>query len=115
MPIQDNEASNKENSKSIWTQKEKENSVSLYGCEILLEKCTVEETKTKSLPNDAYIVTYYDEGELCRDMTRSSKKANIFDMYWDKIREDLVSITFGYGVVNPLTWGYQAPKSKKRK
>lgn len=114
MSIKKETASNKE-TKSIWSLQEKELSRSRYGCEILLEKCTLEETRNKQLPNDAYIVSYYDEGELCYDMTRAGKRANIFDMYWDKIREDLVSITFGYGVVNPLTWGYQAPKPKKRK
>ena len=41
--------------------------------------------------------------------------ANIFDMYWDKFREGLKSIDFGYGRVNPRLWGYQSPKTKKRK
>lgn len=115
MPIQNNEASNKENLKSIWSQQEKNNSVSLYGCEILLEKCSLEETKNKYLPSDAYIVTYYDDGEICYDMTRSGKIANIFDMYWDKIRNDLVSISYGNGNINPRMWGCQSPKNKKRK
>jgi hypothetical protein len=36
-------------------------------------------------------------------------------MYWDKFRENLKSIGFGYGRHNPKTWGYKAPEKKKRK
>lgn len=115
MPTQKDEASKKENTKSMWSQHEKDNSVSLYGCQILLEKCSLEETKNKNFPKDAYIVTYYDDGEICYDMTRSNKVVNIFDMYWDKVRGDLVSISYGNGNINPKLWGYEAPKTKKRK
>jgi len=36
-------------------------------------------------------------------------------MYWDKIRSNLNKIDWGYGRINPKLWGYQVPKSKKRK
>lgn len=110
------ETSNKENrNKKFWTDEEKEKSISLYGCEILLEKSTPEDLKNKNLPNDTYIVSYCDNGVFCCDLVRSTKKSNIFDMYWDKVRTDLINIEYGYGTVNPKNWGYQAPKNKKRK
>jgi hypothetical protein len=36
-------------------------------------------------------------------------------MYWDKFRENLKSIEWGYGKVSPKIWGYKAPEKKKRK
>jgi hypothetical protein len=36
-------------------------------------------------------------------------------MYWDKFRENLKSIEFGYGRINPKLWGYKTPEKKKRK
>jgi hypothetical protein len=41
--------------------------------------------------------------------------ANIFDMYWDKFGDALKKIEWADGRVNPRLWGYQAPKTKKRK
>ena len=115
MPLEKNQAFNKENKKSIWSQEEKELSGSLYGCEILLEKCSLEDTKNKNLPSDTYIVSYYCDEQVCCDLTRSGKMSNIFDMYWDKIDNNLISITYGNGAISPRNWGYQSPKNKKRK
>ena len=33
-----------------------------YGCEILLEKTTLEKAKDKSFPTDAYLIWYIDDG-----------------------------------------------------
>jgi hypothetical protein len=103
-----------ENYNLTWTAHERESSKSVYGCEILQEKCSKAELKNTQLPNDTYIVSYYQDGKLFHDLVRG-KRVKIFDMYWDKIRENLLKIDFGYGRINPKLWGYQAPKSKKRK
>jgi hypothetical protein len=97
-----------------WTSTEKETCKSRYGCEIILENGSYDDVRTKEAPNDAYIVKYLVDDQICFDLTRGTR-TRLFDMYWDKFREDLKSIDFGYGRINPKLWGYQAPKTKKRK
>jgi hypothetical protein len=97
-----------------WTSAEKETCKSRYGCDIMIENGSYEEVCTKDAPNDAYIIKYLVQDKICFDLTRGSK-IKIFDMYWDKFRENLKSIDWGHGRVNPKLWGYQAPKTKKRK
>ena len=109
------EAPVKEDLMYNWTPAEKENSRKKYGCEILVENGTWEQVCTKEAPNDARIVTYEVDGITCFDLTRSQKAVNVFDMYWDKFREGRKGIKYGEGRHNPKTWGYQAPKTKKRK
>ena len=98
-----------------WTAQEREVCKSRYGCEILKQNCTLEEAKDTNVPNDAYIVTYMREGKKCYDLTRTSKRVNIFDMYYDNLGPVVIDIDWGYGKINPKIWGYRAPEKKKRK
>ncbi len=87
-----------------------------YGCEILLEKTSLEKAKDSSFPNDAYLIWYIVDGEQHIDLTRCPKKVSLFDMYYDKYGPGAVQkIDFGYGRVNPKLWGYKQPEKKKRK
>ena len=87
-----------------------------YGCEILLEKTTLNKAKDSSFPNDAYLVWYIVDGEECIDLTRGAKRVNLFDMYYDKYGPGSVKkIDFGYGRVNPKMWGYKQPEKKKKR
>jgi hypothetical protein len=87
-----------------------------YGCEIILENTSIEKAKDSSLPNDAYLIWYIVDGEEHLDLTRTSKRVNLFDMYYDKYGPGAVQkIDFGYGRVNPKLWGYKQPEKKKRK
>ena len=89
-----------------------------YWCEIILEKTTKEKAEDKSLPTDAFNVTYVVEGETRLDVTRSEKMMNVFDMYYDRYGKDCVQkIDYGHGTVNPGMWKYKSPtkKVKKRK
>ncbi len=89
---------------------------SQYGCEILLEKTTIETTKDPSFPSDAYLVWYIVDGEESIDLCRAAKKVSLFDMYYDKYGPGSVQkIDFGYGRVNPKLWGYKAPEAKKKR
>jgi hypothetical protein len=97
-----------------WTSTEKETCKSRYGCDIIIENGSYAEVCTKEAPNNAYIIKYLVDDKICFDLTKGSRN-KLFDMYWDKFRENLKSIDFGYGRHNPKTWGYQAPKPKKRK
>jgi hypothetical protein len=87
-----------------------------YGCEILLEKTTLEKAKDSSFPSDAYLIWYVVDEEEHIDLTRCSKRVNLFDMYYDKYGPGSVQkIDFGCGRVNPKLWGYKQPEKKKRK
>ena len=89
-----------------------------YWCEIVLEKTTQEKALDRTLPTDAFNVTYVVEGQTYLDVTRSEKMVNVFDMYYDRYGKGAVQkIDFGHGTINPGQWGYKAPpkKVKKRK
>ena len=88
---------------------------SKYSCEIILSKTTIDKAKDKSLPSDAFIVKYILEGKNLIDVTRSGKQSNVFDMYYDKYREGLKKIEWGYGTVNPSQFGYKKPEKRRRK
>jgi hypothetical protein len=87
-----------------------------YGCEILLEKTTLQQTKDPSFPNDAYLVKYVVDGKEHLDLCRGGKRVNVFDFYYDKYGQgSLVDISWGYGRVSPRSWGYKAPEAKKKR
>jgi hypothetical protein len=99
-----------------YAKKEKEILPHEYGCQIILEKTTIEKAKDPSFPNDAYLIWYIANGEKYIDLTRCHKRVNLFDMYYDKYGPGAVQkIDFGYGRVNPKLWGYKQPEKKKRK
>ena len=86
-----------------------------YGCQILLEKTTLEAAKDKSFPNDARLIWYIVDGVQYMDLTRCTKVSKLFDMYYDKYGKGAVQkIDFGYGSVNPKLWGYKQPEKKKK-
>ena len=87
-----------------------------YWCEIILEKTTREKAEDKSLPTDAFNVTYVVEGETRLDVTRSEKMVNVFDMYYDRYGKDAVQkIDYGAGAIRPNLWGLKATPPKKGK
>ena len=87
-----------------------------YSCEVLLEKTTFEKAKDPKFPSDAYNVTYIVDGKEHLDVTRSGKQSNVFDFYYDKYGKDSIKrIDWGYGNVNPNSYGYQAPEKKKKR
>jgi hypothetical protein len=98
-----------------WTLQERELLRSRYGCEVLKHNCTLEEAKVTDVPKDAYIVTYVMNDKVCYDLTRTGKRVNLFDMYYDSMGDAVRSIEWGCGKINPKLWGYEAPKTKKRK
>ena len=89
---------------------------SQYGCEILLEKTSLERAKDTSFPNDAYLIWYVVDEKQHIDLVRGTR-VRIFDMYYDKYGPGAVQkIDFGYGRTNPKLWGIkQQPEKKKRR
>ena len=89
---------------------------SKYGCEVLQEKTNDKLANDKSLPNDAYLITYVIDDETFMDLTRCKSQVSLFDMYYDFYGPKAVKdIKYGYGTVNPKLWGNKAPETKKRK
>ena len=99
-----------------WTPEEKNNLPPQYGCQILLQDTTIEQAKDSSFPNDAYLIWYEVDGVTHLDLCRTTKRVNLFDLYYDKFGPGAVKkIDFGYGRTNPKIWGYKQPEKKKRK
>ena len=87
-----------------------------YWCEIVLEKTTQEKALDRTLPTDAFNVTYVVEGQTYLDVTRSEKMVNVFDMYYDRYGKGAVQkIEYGHGTIRPNLWGVKAPEKKKRR
>ena len=95
---------------------EKKFDPSVYSCEIILEKTTLDKAQDRKLPTDAFNVTYVVEGETRLDVTRSGKMVNVFDMYYDRYGKDCVQkIDYGHGTIKPSQYGYKSPEKKKRR
>jgi ribosome biogenesis SPOUT family RNA methylase Rps3 len=102
---------------SEWTPEEKNNIVSNYGCELLIENATLEQIKDFSLPNDTYQIHYKvnNNSDTHVDLCRGTR-VKIFDLYYDKFgKGSIIKIDFGYGRVNPRMWGYKQPEKKKKR
>lgn len=98
-----------------WSPEEKKEVFSQYGCEILIEKATLQQLKDPSLPSDAYIITYTLNGETHTDLCRGTR-IKVFDMYYDKFGPNTIqSIDWGYGRTNPRIWGTKPVEKRKRK
>lgn len=98
-----------------YSRKEKKVLPHEYGCDILLEKTTLEKAKDTSFPNDAYLIWYCDNDETFIDLVRGTR-VRIFDMYYDRFGPGSIKkIDFGYGRTNPKLWGIKQPEKKKRK
>ena len=95
---------------------EKKFDPSVYSCEIILEKTTLDKAQDRKLPTDAFNVTYIVDGETRLDVTRAAKQVHIFDMYYDRYGKDVVQkIDYGHGTVRPNLWGIKAPAEKKKR
>ena len=87
-----------------------------YWCDVILEKTTKEKAEDRSLPTDAFNVTYIEGNAEHLDVTRSEKMANVFDMYFDIYGKGAVQkIEYGHGTIRPNLWGVKAPEKKKRR
>jgi hypothetical protein len=82
---------------------------------ILHQNCDPSVADDRSLPYNAYLVTYEIDGAITYDLVIPDKQMEIFDYYWDKYREGLKGWKQSEGRINPKLWGYQPKESKKKK
>ena len=102
-------------SEAYWTPKEKEDLSSRYSTSLIKENCNQEEMKDKSLPSDAYIVTYKIGDAVRNDLVRCHGKVNIFDMYYDKFGAgSIVSIEYAWNCKSK-DMGFTSTKQTKEK
>jgi hypothetical protein len=71
---------------------------------IIREDCDKSFSENKSLPNNAYLVTYILNDGVKYDLVQSIKVVDIFDHYYDKYRTDLKDIKQSAGTANPKLW-----------
>lgn len=84
-------------------------------CTVLHERCEKGTAKDRSLPVNSHLVTYLLDGITTYDIVMCHKMADIFDMYWDKYREDLKKIEYTEGRTNPRLWNNKTSDKKKKK
>jgi len=82
---------------------------------VIHSDCDPSNSQDRSLPSNAYLVEYLQDGATHFDIVSCQKRVDIFDEYWDKYRKDLINITQTEGRINPKLWGYKAPDDKKKK
>jgi len=85
----------------------------LSNIKILHQDCDPELANDRTLPYNAYLVTY-ENGDTKYDIVICNKQVDIFDYYWDRYRENLVGWKQSEGRVNPKLWGSQVKEKKKR-
>jgi hypothetical protein len=82
---------------------------------ILHQNCDPSVADDRSLPYNAYLVTYEIDGAITYDLVIPDKQLEIFDYYWDRYREGLKGWKQSEGRVNPKLWGIKPKESKKKK
>tara|TARA_B100001287_G_C22375041_1_gene386058 strand:+ start:155 stop:493 length:339 start_codon:yes stop_codon:yes gene_type:complete len=99
---------------NFWTSSEKENSKEKYGCEIIIENGSFDDVNTTNAPSDSYITCYIQDDKEHYDLVRGTK-VSVFDMYYDKFKNNIKSIKYGRGNIKPALWGYRSPQQKKKR
>ena len=79
------------------------------------ENCSPELAQNRELPYTTYIVAYKVDDKLQYDIVIPGKRVDIFDHYWDKYREGLVSFKQTEGRANPRLYGVEPKPEKKKK
>lgn len=81
---------------------------------VIHSDCDASLAKDRSLPNNSCLVIYIDNNKRKYDIVMSQKMVSIFDEYWDKYKENLISIIYTEGRVNPRVWGSEQKEDKKK-
>ena len=104
----------------IWTPEDRKEAKEKYWINIHAPDCSLEKSNVKSLPTNSYLVEYTvdNSDKIHYDIVIASKRVDVFDFYWDKLKRGLKKIGYTNGTRNPAMWGnppVPAPKKKKRK
>ena len=80
---------------------------------VIHSDCDANLAKDTSLPNNSCLVIYIENNKRKYDIVMSSKMVLIFDEYWDRYKDNLISIIYTEGRVNPRMWGIETKEKKK--
>ena len=83
-------------------------------CNIIHAKCEKKAADDKSLPRNAYLVTYVEKEKVTYDVVMADGKADVFDEYWDKYKEGLQRIDWAEGNVKPSLWNRKSTPPEKK-
>ena len=75
--------------------------------QILEQEIDVDKFEDKGLPADTHMVTYVIDGKTLNDTVRAYTMVDIFDVYYDKLKDvgQLITIKSGYGTIRPNLYG----------
>ena len=82
---------------------------------ILFEDCGQEPAEDRDLPNNSFLVEYKVDDVSHYDIAAAAKQSEIFDHYYDKYKKGFVTMKQTEGRINPKLYGYEGPKTKKKK
>ena len=76
----------------------------------------IQDLDESELPTDIHMVEYEKDGKLYSDAVRAYKMSDIFDAYYDKLKESggrIISISSGYGRIKPKMYNVDKKKDNK--
>ena len=79
------------------------------------QDCDPTDANDKTLPVNAYLVTYHNGERVCYDVTICGKQSDMFDFYWDRYREGLKGWKQAEGRVPTKAWMSQQELISKSK
>jgi len=82
---------------------------------ILHQDCDPTLGEDRSLPTNAFLIEYLQDGLTKFDIVIAGKKVDIFDHYYDNYRGDFKNMTQAQGRINPKLWGNKPKKESKKK
>jgi len=74
------------------------------GVRMIHMDCDPSLAQDRSLPCTAFLVEYIQGETTHWDIVMAGKRVDIFDEYWDKYRENLITFTQTEGRGNPKLW-----------
>jgi hypothetical protein len=90
-----------------------------YNCKVFRHDCSPSDAEDKSLPTNSYLVKYVIEGYIKYDIAISHKRVEIFDYYYDLLKDDenseILSIEWTSGRINPRLWNNPNDKKQEKK
>ena len=109
--------SNGEDAPKTWSAEDRKLAKEKYWINIYVPDCVLEKSNTKDLPTNSYLVQYtVDNSDKAHyDIVIASKRADVFDFYWDKLKCGLKKIGYTNGTRHPNMWGNAPVQSKKKK
>ena len=87
------------------------------GCKIIHRDCDPSLCEDRSLPYTAFMIEYKvdEDAVISYDIAAAAKQSEIFDHYYDRYKKGFVTMNQTEGRVNPKLYGYEGPKTKKKK